>query len=141
MFRHRIAGLHALSIAAALAAAVGCADQVKAPHAMRTDPLGAAYPQHVAMEGLHKALVVDRPIVDPSTETRPMQVTVPVRSVVEEPIHVQYRFEFRDDRGRPLRSNTGWRFATIAPRTRAYFESNALETAASDWGLTIQPAR
>ncbi len=121
--------------------ALAACDTVKAPHALRTDPLGGAYPQNVAIEGLHKYVVVDQPIVDGPTPNRPLNVTVPLRSVSEGVVNVQYRFEFLDRAGRPLRSSSGFKFATLEPRTQVFLESNALDTNAVDWRLLVRPSR
>jgi hypothetical protein len=135
--RHLIVTLIGVVAFTALAAC----DTVKAPATLRTDPLGGAYPQNVALEGLHKYVVVDQPIVDGPTDTRPLQVSVPLRSIIDGFIHLQYRFELLDGRGRPLRSSSGFKYITIEPRTQVFLESNALDTNAVDWRLTVRKAR
>lgn len=122
------------------AAALTACDTVKAPHTIRTDPLGGAYPQNVAIEGLHEYVVVDQPIVDDPTSDRPLRVTVPLRSVYDGVVNVQYRFDFLDRSGRPLRSSSGFKYATIEPRTQVFLESTALDTNAVDWRLLVRPS-
>ena len=123
--------------------AVGCSDPVKAPAAGPVDLLPpSAYPQIVASEGLEAALRFSPPIVDPSTDARPMLVTVAVRSIEDDyPIMIQYRFEFFDASRRPLRSNQGWAFQRLEPRLAYHLEANALERTAADWQLTVRSAR
>jgi len=121
--------------------ALTACDTVKAPATLRTDPLGGAYPQNVALEGLHKYVVVEQPIVDPPTENRPLNVTVPLRSIIDGQVRIQYRFEFLDRRGRPLKSSSGFKYAAIEPRTQVFLQSNALDTNAVDWRLLVRPAR
>jgi len=118
----------------------GC---TKPPAAMRQDRLEAEdYPQKVALEGLHRAVVVGDPIVTPSTADIPMRVTVPVRSVHSgAALNVQYRFEFFGPDKRPLRSNLGWKFISLEPRVQMFLEGNAMEAAAADWRLILRPAR
>ena len=118
----------------------GCRDTVNAPPTARQDPLGGAYPREVAIEGLDRAIVVEPAIVDESTDSRPMRVTVPVRSVVDEPLVLQYHFIFRDERGRDLH-DSGWRHQRLEPRLQANLEANARQTAAADWRLEIRPER
>ncbi|MEX0886357.1 MAG: DUF1425 domain-containing protein [Phycisphaeraceae bacterium] len=129
-----------LVLVVVLAAGAGCRDTTQAPPTMRQDPLGGNYPRHVAIAGLDHALVVEEPIVDASTATRPMSVTVPVRSVVDEPLSLQYRFRFLDERGRDLH-DSGWRLERLEPRLQANLEANARQTAAADWRLEIRPER
>lgn len=123
----------------------GCAakDPLMAPAQPRNDPLPAsAYPQLVTLEGLDEGLGFWPPIVEPSTPERPMDVTVPVRSMVDYPLNVQYRFEFLDDLGRPLRSNIdGWGFIHMEPRLRVVLRGNAIGDDARDWRLYLRPAR
>ena len=112
-----------------------------APARIKPDPV-LDYPQKVALEGLDKAVVAARPIVTPSTADRPMQVSVPLRSIVDgRALNVQYKFEFFDQNGRPLRTNLGWRFQKLEPRVQVFLEGNALETKAVDWRLQVRPAR
>lgn len=121
----------------------GCnKDNVRAPEGIRTDPLAGGYPQNVALNGLHNSLVVDQPIVEPRSADRPMRVTVPLRSVAEGTLRVQYRFILLDDRGRPVRSNQeGWRYQVIARRTQVFVETSALDTDAVDWRLEVRSAQ
>ena len=119
-----------------------CKDTIKAPPSMAQDPLpGRAYPQNVAIEGLGKVLVYGDPVVDPSTADRPMSVSVPVRSAGDDILNIQYRFQFFDAQGRPLKSNLGWRFMNLDPKVQVFLQATSLETAAEDWRLQIRPAR
>lgn len=120
---------------------VGCRDTIQAPPTARTDPLGGNYPHNVAIDGLHEVLVVEDAIVDESTSTRPMRVSVPVRSVSDRRVTVQYRFLFFDESGRELRYDSGWRRETIEPGLQRQFDATALQTAAADWRMEIRRAR
>ena len=133
-WRHFVIGL------AAAACLAGCST---APHVIKTDELPLeSYPQMVVAEGLHRGIVATRPIVTASTDEKPMRVTVPTRSIHDsKPLHVQYKFEFFDKDMRPLRSNLGWKFITLAPRIQVFLEGNALETSAADWRLQVRPAK
>ncbi len=122
---------------------VGCSDPVMAPPTMRGDPVAGAYPQQIAIEGLHEELVTDEPIVTPGTDKRPMSVSVPLRSVNDGgPLKIQYKFTFLDSRGRPIRGQTnGWQYAVVPPLARVYAEAGALDTNAADWELIVRPSQ
>jgi uncharacterized protein YcfL len=120
---------------------VGC-DPVKAPHAGRPDQLpDGTYPRIVTTEKLRKWIVFGERIVDPATTDKPMRVTQAARNIEDYAISVQYRFEFFDAAGRPLKSNLGWRYVRMPSRQEVFFEGAALETAAADWRLSVRPAR
>lgn len=125
-----------------LLAAGGCTNEGP-PAAGRGDQLApGAYPQIVALEKLDNVLRFSRPIVDPSEDGRPMRVSVPVRNLDRRELNVQYRFEFQDNAGRPLRTNTGWAYKRLAGRgVETMLEANSLEDTAADWRLEIRPAR
>ncbi len=99
-----------------------------------------SYPQIVALEGLSKVLVAGAPVVSPPT-IKPMYVSVPLRSVHKSTLNVQYRFEFSDVQGRPLRSQQGWHFTTLEPQMQAILEAGAMSLSAVSWRLQIRPAR
>lgn len=127
----------------ALATIAGCqADPQKPPQAVRPDPLpAAAIPQQIVIEGLGQAIVSGDPIVSPPVNGSTLYVTVPVRNITDQPLNVDYRFEFFDADGRALRSNGGWSFKHFAPTLSAQVDGVALETSAVDWRLTLRPAR
>ena len=124
-----------------LALIIAACDTVQAPPSPRGDPLSGAYPTNVAIDGLSDDLVVDTPIVTPSTPDRPMNVVVPVRSVTDKKLALQYQFIFMDDRGRPLRPMGGWQYITVEPKLQIFMEGSALNTAAKDYRLEIRPNR
>lgn len=121
-------------------AMAGC-DTIQAPPSPRGDPLEGNYPRNVAIEGLADELVVERPIVTASTSNVPMSVVVPVRSVSNDKLKLQYRFIFLDGRGRPLSQPPSWQYITVEPKLRIYMEGSALSTTAEDYNLEIRPNR
>lgn len=143
--------IRTISTAAMLAVALagmmvlpGCKgqDNVKAPQTIRTDPLAGGYPQNIALAGLHEGVVIGQPMVDAATADQPMQVAVPLRSVADHTLRVQYKFMFLDGRGRPVKSNLdGWRYQVLAPRAEVFLEASAMDTDAADWRLEVRPAR
>jgi len=130
-------------LAATLAATlVGC-DSVKAPRGGHVDQLPSGQYPNVVIESkeLQKGLVFGQAVVDHSTSGKPMRVTQPGRNVANYPINIQYRFEFSDSVGRPLKSNLGWRFMNMPSRQEVFFEGAAMDTDAADWRLVVRTAR
>lgn len=125
-----------------VASLIGC-DSVKAPHGGHVDQLPSGQYPHIVMESsnLQKAVVFGQAVVDPTTDAKPMRVTQPARNTANYPINVQYRFEFLDNVGRPLKSNTGWRFMNMPSRQEVFFEGPAMDTTATDWRLIVRSAR
>lgn len=135
---------------AALLPLTACGPQK--PTGADPDPIAVDdYPQIVLAPGLDKGLVRGRPIVEHATDTKPMAVTVPMRSITKLGLRVQYRFTFMDGRGRPLKDNPGgWRYATVAPGTQVFMKANSTEvrtdegdvkqTNPVDWRLEIRAA-
>lgn len=139
MSRSRIS--HALLSLAATFMFVAAGCSTAPPTGVGDEVNVGEYPKIVAAEGLQKGVVFSQPVVERSTDVRPMRVTVPVRATTNYPLNVQYRFSFFDNEGRELRSNQGWRFMNLPPKVGMTMDANALETAAADWRLTVRPAR
>jgi hypothetical protein len=125
----------------AVAGAAGCNEGP--PPAGRADRLSPEqYPRAVALERLDRVLRFGPPIVDRSEEGRPMRVSQPVRNLDRRELNVQYRFEFQDESGRPLKTNSGWAYKTLTgSRVETMLEATALEDTAADWRLEVRPAR
>ncbi len=140
MKAHRTITRYALVLLIALAAA-GC-DDVKAPPAGQGDLLPAEnYPRIVALDTLSQHLRFETPVVERATDTRPMRLAVPVRSIEDRyPVAIQYRFEFYDASGRRL-SDSGWRYEELTPRVQTQLTAGAMRTGASDWRLIVRSAR
>jgi uncharacterized protein YcfL len=120
----------------------GCHDPVRPTPGDRLDPLHpAAYPRVAMLEGLDVGLGLQPPIVEEATGTRPMSVTVPVRSLVDYPINIQYQYQFLDDKGRLIDTRERWRFVHIDPRVQTQLQGSAMDLDAVDWRLQLRPAR
>mgnify|MGYP005842767909 CR=1 FL=1 len=110
------------------------------PYRGRVDPIPLSdYPQIVVTRPLDDLLGFSQPNVTPATDTEPMRVVAPVRSMQDGYTRVQYQFEFFDERGRPL-SRSGWRYRSITPRQQVFLDGRALSTEAKDWRLSIRQA-
>ncbi len=134
----------ALLAAAAIGAATlaGC-DTVRAPYAPGGDQLPASnYPKVAFLDKeLSGMLVVDPSIVVVDRpEGRPMKVTVPLRSVVDFTMKVQYQYTWRDALGRPV-GESGWKFTRVEPRVQVPFQANAITADAADWRLEVRLER
>jgi uncharacterized protein YcfL len=134
--------LIALSIVTSLAGGIVGCDHDKRPYAARRDPMNRAdYPQIVIDENIEKFLLAGDPNVRGGDADRPLSVTVPMRSNSEHEFAVQYRFEFFDRDGRPVRSQPDWHWVRVPPRQEKVFEGAALDTNAADWRLVIRSSR
>ncbi|MCC6427890.1 MAG: DUF1425 domain-containing protein [Phycisphaerales bacterium] len=132
-------GYLALSLLSAALALPGC-DTVRAPYAPAGDPLPASnYPKVAYLDKELPGMLVADPavvIVD-RPEGRPMKVTVPLRSVVEHTMRLQYQYTWRDSLGRPV-GQSGWIFTRVEPRVQVPFQANALSMDATDWRLEVR---
>ena len=118
----------------------GCQGRVMAPGAGRADPiLRDNYPAIVAEQELGKFLFFSEPLVVVRPD-QPMSVTVPVRLRSDTEVSAQYRFEFFDERHRPLRPEPQWRFIRLPARTPEVLEGVPLATPAADLRLIAPPA-
>ncbi len=126
---------------AALTLAIGCAhDPNKPAPGLRPDPLTGRQTQNVAIEGVERFLVAGEPFVDAANQSQPMRVMVPLRSITERPLNVQYQFIFMDERGRELRTNSGWTFQHFEPYSQHQVTGVALKDSAAQWRLMVRPA-
>ena len=78
-------------------------------------------------------------IVKADAGPRLRHVIVPIMSLADHDLDVEYRFEFLDDGGRPTGDAARWRPLRIGPRVEAQVDAAAPETGAADWTLTIRP--
>lgn len=112
------------------------------PWASVPDPLPeGAHPHVVLHDNVQNRVSHGNPIITPSDGTTPMRVTVPLRLLHNREHHIQYRFVFRDERGRTVPPDMGWRFMTLPPRAQTEVEAAALNNEAVDWRLEIRLAR
>ena len=137
--KHVLLGSAPLVLAATLAL-TGCDTS---PPAGRPDSVApGTYPRNIAMQGLQDGVVFGEAIVTPGTNDKPMRVVQPIRSLVDYPINVQYRFQFLDANKMPLPNNQeSQRFLNLPPRTERLLDASAPDVGAADWRLEIRPAR
>lgn len=129
----------ALCTLASLGGLAGC-DTVRAPYNPPGDPLPAEnYPKVAYVDKeLQNMLVVDPSrVVTDSSDGRPLNVMVPLRSVVENTMRLQYQFLWRDSVGREV-GKSGWRFVRVEPRVQIQCQGNAISKDATDWRLEVR---
>ncbi len=122
-------------------AAGGCksSDPLMAPNTAATDPLPAnAYPQLVLLDGLEQVLVKERPTIKPPEGDDTLLVRIPMRSVTDQTLHIQWQIVFSTDDGEQLTDNPVWQQEAILPRTRKVLEARALTRRATKWNVTIR---
>lgn len=120
----------------------GCRNEGPPPSGRSDRVAPQDYPHIVAVERLHRELRFGPAVVDEASSGRPMRVTQPLRNISNRLLHVQYRFQFMDEAGRPLKTNQGWRYADLAPQgVETSWDSNSMEDTAVDWRLEIRPAQ
>jgi Protein of unknown function (DUF1425) len=141
---HRPANRLMIRVAASLSCAAalmtcGC-DTVRAPYNPPGDPLPAEnYPKVAYLDKeLQNMLVVDPArVVQDSSDGRPLSVMVPLRSVVEHTMNLQYQYSWRDSVGREI-GKSGWRFVRVEPRVQVQCQGNAITKDATDWRLEVR---
>jgi len=117
----------------------GCGEAVpKARHGNRS--VMPSVPQISASEGLTGQMEFGLPTVHRGAY-EPLSVAIPVRAAHNQPQRVQYRFEYFDDSGRPIRPTMDWRYILLPVQGERVMASSALDTAAVDWRLEIRRAK
>lgn len=91
-------------------------------------------------EDLRQSTVIDRPQTyrDPANL---LYVTVPVRNTSDQVLHVQYRYNFVDEAGRPLPANIAWNKKTLEPGSTERITFNSTSAKAADFQLDLRYAR
>jgi uncharacterized protein YcfL len=91
-------------------------------------------------EDLRQSTVIDRPQTyrDPANL---LYVTLPVRNTSDQVLHVQYRYNFLDEAGRPLPANIAWNKKTLEPGSTERITFNSTSAKATDFQLDLRYAR
>lgn len=136
-----------------VAGLIGCAGLAgcQAPYPRPTygaqeDPQAAKnYPRVALVDDdnlLQKSLVVDSGgiVVTGPDGNVPMAVAVPLRSIVNNRMRLQYQFYWRDANGVELRQS-GWKRFEVEPGMQFQAKGSAATLDAVDWRLEVRPAR
>lgn len=117
----------------------GCSN-VKSKKDALLDPLTpTAYPQIAALDGIGRWLSFMTPATSPQNDGR-MKIIIPVAAVDGPQREVEYKFEFFDNRGRPLSKQEDWKFMRLPPRTTRHLETISPDHNTRNWRLVIRPA-
>jgi uncharacterized protein YcfL len=131
-------------VAGAAVLSVGGCDTVRAPNSPRIDQLPTSQYPKVTIESRELADVLavnpGAVTVTPGDSSRPMDVSVGLRSLADNSMNVQYRFQWFDESGRMVEEEQFKQFL-IPPRTEQRLRSNPMTTKASDWRLQVRSSR
>jgi len=133
-----------LALALGLAVSTGCQSSDPEYDPVRpgfADPTPASEIPNISIEDrrLSNHLAIGDPVITRSPG-RPLEVTVPVRLTTRGHRNIQYRFDFLDTSGRPIKSTLGWQYRELPPRTQMFLSAVALDEAV-DWRLIVRPAQ
>lgn len=91
-------------------------------------------------EDLQRSTVIDRPSTYRDAANL-LFVTVPMRNISEQVLHVQYRYNFLDDQGRPLPENIAWNRKTLEPGATERITFNSTTPRAADFQMDLRYSR
>jgi uncharacterized protein YcfL len=134
--------MNRLGVMALLGLLAGCAQD---PPPYREGQAERYAPPQVQMTGLNaedlqRSTVVDRPITYRDAANL-LFVTVPLRNISEQVLHVQYRYNFLDDQGRPLPENIAWNRKTLEPGATERITFNSTTPRAADFQMDLRYSR
>jgi len=123
----------------ALLLLVGCSSE---PLAVEDDPVTRdAYPQVVVTNAqLRPYLVAGEPIVNHMPDG-PTKAVVPIRATSDVALKINYKFEFFDEQGFPMKPEQDWKYLRLPPQTQRFMEGSSLDRGVADWRVIIRPAR
>jgi uncharacterized protein YcfL len=131
-----------LSLIPLLALIAGCANN---PPPYREGRAERYAPPQVQISGidaedLKQSTAIDRPQTyrDPANL---LYVTVPIRNTSDQVLHVQYRYNFLDEQGRPLPANMAWNKKTLEPGSTERVTFNSTSAKAADFQVELRYAR
>lgn len=136
----KLAALALCAVSPLLAPLSGCQDTVRAPYTPAVDPLPTAYYPAITLEpALQGALVIDpnRIVTDNPTAETPLRVQVPLRSMADRMIKVQYEFQWFDAQGREV-GRTGMKSEQFPARQQVMLTGNAMRSDATGWRLEVR---
>lgn len=136
--------LGALTIASAtLLGAGACSQTPRTPSPVLDPQPASSYPKvAVAEPQLAKYLGITpgSVVVTGGDGEKPLAVVVPIRSLANSAVRIQYRFMYYDASGRQLREGV-WRDERIEPQFEVRLQSNATDLQSRDWRVEIRSAR
>jgi uncharacterized protein YcfL len=125
-----------------IAILTGCTTEPPRYREARAEAYGPPQVQITGLdaENLRLSTVVDQPITH-RDKADLLFVTVPVRNTSDRVLHIQYRYNFIDDQGRPLVANLAWNKKTLEPGATERITFNSTTARAADFQLDLRYAR
>ena len=123
-------------------AAAGCSNN---PPPYREGRAERYSPPQVQITGIDAGNLQDSIVIDrPQTYRDPanlLYVTVPLRNTTSQVLHIQYRYNFVDEAGRPLPANIAWNRKALEPGSTERITFNSTSNKAADFQLDLSYAR
>ena len=141
--RHTATRLFTLLGLATVLFVSGCNNQPRGPFfAGRQDRIpDQAYPKLAVIGGLHRTVVFGSPIIT-DAPGQPMSVVVPISNrSAKRDLHVEYKFEFFDEVGRPVEPEMSWKVKNLPHQAQVRITGTAIDNVARDWRFVVRPAR
>ena len=91
-------------------------------------------------EDLRQSTAIDRPSTSRDAANL-LFVTVPIRNTSDQVLHIQYRYNFLDDQGRPMPENIAWNRKTLEPGSTERITFNSTSARAADFQLDLRYSR
>jgi uncharacterized protein DUF1425 len=118
-----------------LLVAAGCNNQLRPPVEPHADPYGGRQ-VYVDSYQLQRDIAVGTPIRS-RDQAGLLHVVVPVRSVIDKQLHVQYRARFYD-RNHTQINEIGWTDKTLTANTPDQVDANSTSPAAEDFQVDFR---
>jgi len=123
-----------------LLCSAGCQPTAVTPQRVNPDDRPpTALSKNVTIEQLNGDIVAGDPIVKTGVGSDLAYVAVPIRSLADRALDIEYRFEFFDSERQQAGEKLRWRRLHIGQRVEAQIDAFAPETGATDWALAIRP--
>jgi uncharacterized protein YcfL len=131
-----------LGLAGLLVAAAGCSSDVPGYREGRAERYAPPQVQITGVDAydLQRSTVIDRPSTYRDAANL-LFVTVPVRNTSDQILHVQYRYNFVDDQGRPMPENIAWNRKTLEPGSTERITFNSTSPRAADFQMDLRYSR
>jgi uncharacterized protein YcfL len=131
-----------LGLVGLLVAASGCSNEVPGYREGRAERYSPPQVQITGLdaEDLRLSTAIDRPNTYRDAANL-LFVTVPLRNTSDKVLHVQYRYNFVDDQGRPLPENIAWNRKTLEPGSTERITFNSTSAKAADFQMDLRYGR
>ena len=119
---------------------VGCqSDPMTTPDTVSDQAQPVTPTRNVTILELDGSIIVGAAVVEGGGDTPVGRVTVPIESLADRALDIEYRLELFDSEHRLADGMGRWRSLHIGPQVKLQIEAFAPQTGAYDWALTIRP--